>query len=653
MSQASLLALLLVTLPIIGYLLLLAIARRRESSWRVALTHTTAAWGVTVVLLSELLSRPHCLSRRGLAMAWLTVDLALAIIAWRLPQRAASLSVATVTAAEDNLVPESLRGWDKVFLAGAGLIMLLTAITALIAPPNQGDVMSYHLPRIVFWLQNRSVEFFPTDDGRQLHQPPGAEYAVMQFHALFGGDRFDGMIQWFGYALSAVIASLVAQRMGAGRRAQILAAVFCLTMPHSITQATNGKNDCVVACLLAALVYYLLAFKDAPSLGKMLGIGASLGLALLAKGTAYFFAPPLLLALALTWPKKSWLKALRYAPAGIALALTLNAGQWTRNYQLSGSPVGPDNEWGARFGNDRITPAIIFASILKNCALHTRTPSEKINALIQSGVTKAASFAGVDVNDLTTNWGGATFGIPNRSSGESYSVNTWHFLLILITLALMIFSRQSRRQSLTWAYALGLLIGFVFFCAVLRWQLGGARFQIPLLVLWSVPVATMLARAPAVVAITTTASLLLLALPWAVDTPRRSMLPNNEYCIFKRSRLELYLAYRPELLEAYIAAADAVRKTGCRQIGIISDLDLAEYPLLVLLGAEKGDGAVRHVALLHASKTYSQREPAFAPCAIVCPQCGNLRLEQYAGRFDSEMRFPKVTVLTSKSGFSR
>ncbi|MGE0131325.1 MAG: ArnT family glycosyltransferase [Blastocatellales bacterium] len=660
MPQSVILASSLVSLPVIGYLLLLMIARLRGSGWRAAFTHATVGWGVVVILISELLSRPHWLSKRGLALAWLTIDLVLAVIVWRLPKRARSSSIETAHSAEDKPAEDRLGRLDKTILAGAGLILLLTGITALAGAPNHGDVMSYHLPRIVFWLQNRSVEFFPTNDGRHLHQPPGAEYAVMQFHALWGGDRFDGMIQWGGYALSAVIASLVAWRMGANRRAQILAAVFCVTMPHSITAATNGKNDCVAACLLIAMVYYLFSFRDEPSPAKMLGVGASLGLALLTKGTIYFFAPPLLLALALTWPKKSWIKAMKYAPAGVALALALNVSQWSRNYQLSGSPVGPDNEWGARFGNDRITPAITFANILKNCALHLRTPSEKVNNLLERGITKIVAAAGADVNDPSTNWGGrqATFSIPYRPVSETYAANIWHFLLVLVTLGALLFSLARRRElpARKWeslAFALGLLGAFAIFCAILRWQAGGARFHIPLFVLWSVPVVMTLTRAWAASVIQIIAGLLLLlALPWAVNTSRRSMLPNNEFCIFKRSRMELYLASRLHLLEPYVAAAEAVKKSGCSEIGIASELDLYEYPMLVLLGAENGDRPVKHAHVNHASKIYLARQPEFRPCAVICLNSWKWCVNAYEGQADSSQRFQGVTVFISKSGFS-
>ena len=61
--------------------------------------------------------------------------------------------------------------------------MLLTLATAVWSAPNNYDSMTYHLPRVYRWLQNRSVEFFPANFTPQLHNPPWAGYAVLNLLA--------------------------------------------------------------------------------------------------------------------------------------------------------------------------------------------------------------------------------------------------------------------------------------------------------------------------------------------------------------------------------------------------------------------------------------------------------------------------------------
>ena len=137
--------------------------------------------------------------------------------------------------------------------------------------------MTYHMPRIVHWLRNHSVAFYPTNDLRQLSLQPWAEYAMLQLHALAGGDWFDNLVQWFSMTGCVIGVSLIAEMVGATPSGQVLAALFCATIPEGILEASGAKNDYSLCFWLVCLVYYLLAFRRAGTLGNALGIGGALG----------------------------------------------------------------------------------------------------------------------------------------------------------------------------------------------------------------------------------------------------------------------------------------------------------------------------------------------------------------------------------------
>jgi 4-amino-4-deoxy-L-arabinose transferase-like glycosyltransferase len=128
--------------------------------------------------------------------------------------------------------------------------------------------------------------------------------------------------------------TLLAQFLGAGKRGQIFAAVFCVTLPQGILQASGAKNDYVVAFWFVALVYYLMSFKRQPDWTNACGVGAALGLAWLTKGTAYIFSLAIVMTWALAWPWKVKMAWLRHLPLIGLLVLALNAGHFLRNYQL-------------------------------------------------------------------------------------------------------------------------------------------------------------------------------------------------------------------------------------------------------------------------------------------------------------------------------
>ncbi len=114
----------------------------REGSLNLALW--IWAW---LVLTTEGLSLIHQLNRGGIAAAWGLFLLGLIGYGWQNRWFRHRFSL-------------RFRGWaleDQVLLGGVALIALMLAVIAVVAPPNTWDSMSYHLPRIMHWLQQGSL----------------------------------------------------------------------------------------------------------------------------------------------------------------------------------------------------------------------------------------------------------------------------------------------------------------------------------------------------------------------------------------------------------------------------------------------------------------------------------------------------------------
>lgn len=636
----------LVCLPLLGFLVIVALARRYGCDWRRSLLVGSIAWGSAILIIVEFLSLPHILTQSGLALSWLTLDMGLIGAFMLLSRRAGTFPLASNQAS-----PNERTGWfERVLLTGVLLTFMTTGLTAIIAPPNHGDVMSYHLPRVVFWLVNRSVAFYPTNDGRQLDQPPGAEYAVLQLHALAGSDRFDNLIQWGGFVLTAVFISLIVADLGGSRLVQLIAVAVWATLPQAITQSTGGKNDCVAACLITAGVACLTAFREKPNLINMLGIGGAFGLALLTKGTSYFYVATMVPAIVLAWPRNVLKEAIKLAPFAIVLVLALNSAHWARNYRLSRSPLGPGALYSARFTNDVITPSIVGAGILKSIAVHLRTPSATVNSAIEQAIVKGASLIGADVNDPRTNWGPIGFSIPSRPTSETYPSDLVQLVLIILTIACLP-TLTGRAKVLP--LATGLILAFALMSGVLRWQTGLARFHLPWFALWSVAVALVLARVNSRILLSALLAVMFAqGLRWSIGNPRRSLIPGAENSVFTRTREELYFVHSPQLLEPYRQAAAAVRASSCAEVDLASELDMFEYPMLAMLDAHTGQVPIRYYGIVHPSKRFEDRPEELRPCVLICLKCSPEALARYRSRADEATQFGPVNVFISKTANS-
>ena len=381
------------------------------------------SWGVGVAIVTETLSSFDGLTRTGISAAWLLLIAAASFYLYRVarlpPPAALCFSAWRKIASSEN-------GGELMLALGAGLIIGLVGLTALFYPPNTTDAMTYHMPRIVHWLHNHSVDFYPTHDVRQLSLQPWAEYAMLQLHALSGGDRFDNLVQGFSMLGSVVGVSLLAKMMGATGGGQVLAALICATIPEGVLEASGAKNDYCLSFWLVCLAYYLLAFRRERSPVNAVGVGAALGLACLTKGSAFVLAPPVIIAVALLWPQEKWRRYLRYFVFSGIFFLVLNAGVFVRNYKLFGFPLGPSAyapPKGFKLTNDQFGIAITAVNVMRNLAIHVDTSSAAVRQGTESAVRRLSSWLGVDVNDPRLTWDGTEFHVVESFNHEALAGN--------------------------------------------------------------------------------------------------------------------------------------------------------------------------------------------------------------------------------------
>lgn len=217
-------------LPIVCFALTFctALCATADREPRGAFLQSSVVWGGVVTALTEALSAGGCLTYGGVAVAWTVAALAAASAAWRWRQPLTRWRYPA---------PRLLRAWGVLTVIGT--IVLLTGLTALSAVPNNWDSMTYHMSRVMHWAQNGGVAFYPTHRLSQLHAGPWAEYGILHFYLLSAGDRFSALIQWFGMAGSLIGVSLIARQLGANVRGQLLSALFCVTIPMGILQASS------------------------------------------------------------------------------------------------------------------------------------------------------------------------------------------------------------------------------------------------------------------------------------------------------------------------------------------------------------------------------------------------------------------------------
>lgn len=477
--------------------------------------------------------------------------------------------------------------------------------------------MTYHMSRVMHWIQNKSVAHYPTHILRQLHQGTWSEFSIAHLQILSGGDYLANLVQWSSSVGSLIGVSLIAKQLSADLRGQIFASVVCATIPMGILQATSTQTDYVVSFWLVCFVYSVASLRTNSSWLYLFTAAASLGLALLTKGTAYLYAFPFLIQLGFILIKVFKWQFWKPVLLSATVVLLINAGHFQRNFDLYGSPLGPGGERlpGHKYSNDIFTATSLLSNISRNIALHIATPFEEVNNSIKSTVASFHTHIGADLNDFRTTWQLTTFEAPKISLHEDNDGNPIHLVLIVASIGFCIFDKKLRLNANFILYLCSLAGGFLLFSFYLRWQPWHSRLHLPLFVLWSPVIAMVLSGSWSRWAANSTMYIILLAsLPWLLYNSSRPLL--GQKSIINTSRTEQYFNNRLFIQESFKNAVLMIKARKCSSIGLHLEPDSWEYPLWALLNTD-GDHIYRieHIDVNNASGGIRLKD--FIPCAIV------------------------------------
>lgn len=623
----------LAILPILFFLCtFLAVHRRSALGLREAFLTSAVIWGITLAALTEVLSLLHQLTAEALTGCWLALVLPPATMALRrvFPRPEPAEKEAPFLGPGRSL-PEFL---NRILAVLIGLIVAATGVLALRAAPNNADSMTYHLARVAHWIQNRDVAFYPTAFHPQLHNPPCAEYALLHFMLLGRNDRLVNLVQWFSMAGSVLGVSLIARQLGAGRTGQIAAALFCVTLPMGILQATSTQNDYVTAFWLVCLTHFILRVRSGPTVGNVLATGTCLGLALLTKGTAFVFAGPLLLGLLPIFNRRAFrLAALRIVSV-LLIAGALNASHFLRNYQMYGK-VAVDREGDipglCEYRNAVYSPGVLTSNLCRNLALHLESPWRFGNRAADRAVRLFHKCQGLDVNDPRTTFLSMRFAVPPLGvplKHEDVSGNLPHLLLLIALLGgigvprMIGLVRGQAPAGETFYLSGAVLLAFIFFCLTIRWQPFHSRLHLPLFVLIAPVAGTALARRASAGLAIIAIALVGWSIPYLLWNSTRPLIGDGN--VWQVRRPDQYFHGIPAWGADYQGAAAYLRDCGCRRVGLVFNPSDYEYPLWrFLTDFDPRKCRLEHLAFDSlAARAVNDRHRAFRPDALVVTRHG-------------------------------
>jgi 4-amino-4-deoxy-L-arabinose transferase-like glycosyltransferase len=517
-----------------------------------------------------------------------------------------------------------VRPWpflEKAFFNRIVFFSFCLGVIALFGPPNSFDAMSYHMGRVMHWIQDRGVMYYPTNITRQLFYPAFAEYVILHFQLLSGGDYWANFIQWLAMCGSLIGVSLIARELGATRRGQIIAALIAVTIPIGILEATSTQTDYVDTLWLCSFVYFFFCWRRTLGWGYVLLIGATLGLDLATKGVALVYAMPFVgWMLIEAFRRMNIKKCLMMGGTAGCVALLLYLGILYRNVVYFHGQATQFVSINDSMINTRFCLEGFLANVLRNTGLHLITPSYSVNTSIKEGIYNIASFLHINLNGKDWSFYGATFDAIDFRGIEEYLGNPLHLLLFGAVLVLFAISPRFRNRG-TCFYLAACFLGWVAFNAILKWQPYHSRFHLGLFVIFTPLAGFVLERVKMRWIVSGVMGAFFLS-AWVIILINVSKPILNPASIFypqDRTFLHFIRVDSPQsVYMEYEGIASVLKKMGCKNIGVIMGQSDLEYLLWVVLNPS-ADPAMRIESILVNNPTASLKYPLgdFVPDAII------------------------------------
>lgn len=468
--------------------LLCVIKLKLTENLKLNLLYSSLIFSTYIVLLTELLSFNTTLSAVYILPAWcLTLLPAVMYIQHKRKGFIESIKQFAIGA---RLYYKKITLYEKGGFMLFAIMVILIFTQGVLYPPNNWDSLTYHLPRIMYWLSNQNTDFFPTHVLRNLYQPPFTEYFIMHVNVVNGNDYLANSIQLFFLVLTALSAWLVLDCFKVTRLIKIICAILIVSIPSVELQASTTKNDIVCAFFVVTGIYFCINAYRSVNVVNYFFLGLTVGLGILTKGTSYIFmAPILVMFAALSLFKIILLRSytiIYYGCITISLVALLNFNHYKRNYAVSGNILNVDKYESESYSIQKNSLATFNSNLLKNAGLHISYPLDKI---YDPWLREYHKKNHIDINSPDLNYYGTPYnGAISASTHEDTVPNFLHFILISLgILFLTIYCMFRFRTALHLVIILVvLLMQIMLFNFYLKWQPWHTRLHIPLFVVGSV-----------------------------------------------------------------------------------------------------------------------------------------------------------------------
>jgi len=146
----------------------------------------------------------------------------------------------------------------RIVWATSGLAITGLAMFTLVSPVHIWDVLAYHMPMVASYVQNGSLEAWPTQDLRQIYRVNAGELQILNVALLARSDAWVELPNLLALGVFLVAGFELAREALTRRVLAWLVIAVTLTAPQILLGATTAKNDLMFSAVLLCALYWII-----------------------------------------------------------------------------------------------------------------------------------------------------------------------------------------------------------------------------------------------------------------------------------------------------------------------------------------------------------------------------------------------------------
>ena len=501
----------------------------------------------------------------------------------------------------------------------------ITIIVALIVigiktTPYNWDSMTYHLPRIMHWIQNGNIDHYATNIVRQIASPAFAEIADLHIYLLSdSSDLFINLLQTISFIVNGFIVYFIAKKIGCDKKFSVLAMILAFSMPIGFAEAFSTQVDNFAALWCLIFTYIILDFlnkNDKITLNKenvlkIICLGLCIGFGYLTKPTILFSDALFTLYLFyMCIRRKDKIKDVIISIIIVGITTLIVIMPTTlRNLKTFNAISDPLVGQKQIVNVDR--KSYFVMNFLKNYLWNYQTfLINDNNETITHYLNMICDKFEININDVSISEAGIDYNISKANAfHHDYAVNPLIMWSLSTAIVLFIIGFKNNKEKKSIMFCIISFVSFIIFLLIIRFQVWGTRYEISFLELLCPSICLLfnlgLKDKYQKIIVGAICGIALISLTNQFNY-------HWKYTERLSDRNEEYFKSYPLLYDIYYEISQKINDTNCKNIGLEITEDTYEYPFHTMI--ENVD-KIEHVNVQNSTSIYYNEK--FIPDIVI------------------------------------